>query len=145
MTDIVNALLFRGGEVLLARRSAHCKAYANLWSFPGGHVEAGESLPDALDREMTEEIGVRPVHTSLLRTLPDPLHPAITYHMFAVDDWSGGAPKLIGDEHSKLAWFTFALAATIPRLALKDYRVIFSDLASRSSAPRISVQRSSAL
>jgi 8-oxo-dGTP diphosphatase len=129
VSDIVNAILVRGGEVLLARRSAHRKSYANLWSFPGGHVEAGETLEQALDREMTEEIGVRPLRTALLRTLPDPSNPTITYHMFAVDAWSGGAPKLVGDEHSKLVWFTFALAATIPRLALKDYRVIFSELA----------------
>src|SRR5437667_5927330 len=55
MTDIVNGLLLRNGAVLLARRSAGRQAYPNRWSFPGGHVEAGESLDDALIRELREE------------------------------------------------------------------------------------------
>src|SRR5436309_1462601 len=61
MTDIVNGLLLRNGTVLLARRSAGRQAYPNRWSFPGGHVEAGESLDDALIRELREEIGVTPL------------------------------------------------------------------------------------
>jgi len=129
--DIVNAMLLRDGQVLLARRSGHRRSYPNRWSFPGGHVEAGETLEQALAREMSEEIGVRPVRAEILRVLPDPVHPAVSYHMFAVEDWGGGEPRLVGCEHSKLAWFTFALAATIPRLALKDYRVVFSDLAAQ--------------
>jgi len=131
MTDIVNAVLIRGGEVLLVRRSAQRTAYPKCWSFPGGHVEAGETLEQALAREMDEEIGVRPLRAAPLRLLPDPVHPVVSYHLFAVGDWSGGEPRLIGPEHSKLAWFTFAMAATIPRLALKDYRVVFSDLAAQ--------------
>lgn len=44
MRNIVNALLLREGKVLLARRSRHRKAYPDLWSFPGGHVEGDETL-----------------------------------------------------------------------------------------------------
>lgn len=131
MPDIVNAVLIRGGEVLLAKRAAGRTSYPNSWSFPGGHVRAGESLEEALSREMSEEIGVRPERASLLRTLTDPVRRDVTYHLFAVDAWSGGEPRLVGEEHSKLAWFTFGLAATIPRLALKDYRVVFGELAAR--------------
>lgn len=47
MSNIVNALLVREGTVLLARRSPRRAAYPGLWSFPGGHVEANETLDEA--------------------------------------------------------------------------------------------------
>lgn len=51
MRNIVNALFVRDGAVLLARRSPHRSTYAGLWSFPGGHVEPGEMLIEALALE----------------------------------------------------------------------------------------------
>lgn len=48
------------GRFLLARRlpEAHL---GGLWEFPGGVVEEGESPPDALRRELREELGVEVV------------------------------------------------------------------------------------
>src|SRR5260370_18080031 len=60
MRNIVNALLLRDGAVLLARRSSARKAYPNCWSFPGGHVEQGESLDEALIREIQHEVCLTP-------------------------------------------------------------------------------------
>ena len=87
MRHIVNALLLRNGtEILLARRAAHRKAYGGLWSFPGGHVEAGETLEDALVRETSEEIGVVPVIYTAVARIPDPnaLSDPAEYHMYVV-------------------------------------------------------------
>jgi ADP-ribose pyrophosphatase YjhB (NUDIX family) len=44
------------GQVILMRRGFD--PGAGLWTFPGGFVELGESVPDAARREATEEIGV---------------------------------------------------------------------------------------
>ena len=44
MRNIVNALLLHEDKILLARRSQHRKAYPDRWSFPGGHVETGETI-----------------------------------------------------------------------------------------------------
>lgn len=44
-------------QVLIARRSA-AQHQGNCWEFPGGKVEANESLAQALRREFAEELGV---------------------------------------------------------------------------------------
>jgi 8-oxo-dGTP diphosphatase len=45
------------GRVLVARRSAQ-QHQGGLWEFPGGKVEKGESVRDALHRELYEELGI---------------------------------------------------------------------------------------
>lgn len=46
------------GKVLIARRGAS-QHQGNLWEFPGGKVETGESPQAALGRELAEELGIR--------------------------------------------------------------------------------------
>ncbi|HEY0722336.1 MAG TPA: Nudix family hydrolase [Gammaproteobacteria bacterium] len=50
------------GRILIARRPDHLHQ-GGLWEFPGGKVEAGESVPAALARELQEEVGIR-VHSA---------------------------------------------------------------------------------
>ena len=53
----VGGLVFERGNVLLVRRGSHpAKGY---WSNPGGKVAHGESLIEAVEREMLEETGLR--------------------------------------------------------------------------------------
>jgi 8-oxo-dGTP diphosphatase len=129
---IVNALLVRNGCVLLARRAPHRKAYPDLWSFPGGHVEPGETLEQALIREAREEIAVTPVHFVARGTIADPNEVAdpATYHMFVVSAWAG-EPRLIGDEHTMLRWIGFDAAAKMADLAMEEYRPLLHGLADR--------------
>jgi 8-oxo-dGTP diphosphatase len=55
----VGALLVDGaGRLFLSRRGPLAKNERGLWEFPGGSVEFGEKLADALAREMREEYGV---------------------------------------------------------------------------------------
>src|ERR1700693_1436365 len=125
MRTIVNALFARDGMVLLARRSPNRSTYPGLWSFPGGHIEQGETLAEALLREVQEEVGVTPTTFSFLEVIADPNTAAddpATYHMHAVTLWGGGEPPLRGDEHTELCWFGPTVAITLSDLALEEYR-----------------------
>lgn len=55
---IVCATLVLSGRVLLVRHSGRGKADYGHWLLPAGRVERGESLEEALRREMKEEIGL---------------------------------------------------------------------------------------
>lgn len=128
MRRIVNALLVRNGAVLLAKRSPAKRAYPATWSFPGGHVEPGEALDDALVREVSEEVGLVPTCLRELGTIEEPnpaAYGAVTYHLYAVTAWDGGEPVLVGDEHTELRWCALEQAASIEGLAMAEYTGFF--------------------
>ncbi len=54
--DTVTIVVEKDGRFLLIRK-ARGRADAGDWAFPGGHVDEGESLLDAMKRETMEEIG----------------------------------------------------------------------------------------
>ena len=54
------------GRLFLSRRGQKAKNERGLWEFPGGSVEFGEKLADALQREMREEYGIEIVVGELL-------------------------------------------------------------------------------
>jgi 8-oxo-dGTP diphosphatase len=56
--EVAVGVVIRGdGRFLLTSRPAG-KVYAGYWEFPGGKVEAGETVVEALRRELHEEIGI---------------------------------------------------------------------------------------
>lgn len=58
--DIALAVIRREGRCFLQRRDPKGAVLPGLWEFPGGKVEAGESLEAALRRELLEEVGWAP-------------------------------------------------------------------------------------
>jgi mutator protein MutT len=55
--EVVAAVIRRDGKILITQRLDDVHL-ARLWEFPGGKVEAGESLEAALQREIREELGI---------------------------------------------------------------------------------------
>jgi mutator protein MutT len=57
MITVVAALIEQNGRMLICQRSRR-GSFPLSWEFPGGKVEPGETLPQALARELQEELGV---------------------------------------------------------------------------------------
>ena len=130
MLQVVNGLLLRDGQILMALRAPDRPRYPNTWSFPGGGVEDGETLEEALFRELNEEIGIVPVNYELLKrivTSEPESGQAITFHLFAIRNWKGEIDNL-GSEHAELRWVPVSKAGAFPNLALTDYLQIFEAL-----------------
>lgn len=58
MVVAVKGLLVREGRALIMRRSAGNHTAPGMWEFPGGKLEFGEAIRDALRREIAEETGL---------------------------------------------------------------------------------------
>ena len=90
IVEVVAAVLTRpDGEVLLASRPPG-KVYAGYWEFPGGKVEAGETLQAALARELTEELGIAVLRTERWITRVFAYdHATVRLNFFRVVEWQG--------------------------------------------------------
>ncbi len=55
--EVVAACIVREGQFLLCQRPEY-KARGLQWEFPGGKVEKGETQPEALKRELAEELSM---------------------------------------------------------------------------------------
>jgi mutator protein MutT len=96
---VVAAVIRRDGRYLICRRPAG-KRHGGLWEFPGGKLHGGESLEDAVRRELIEELRVEPRRVGdVLSRIPDRDSPfVITF----VDVEIAGDPR--STEHEALAW-----------------------------------------
>ena len=122
--QIVRALVVCDGPVLLCHRSAGRRVYADIWDFPGGHVEAGESPARALVREVREELGVsiaEPSGPELARFVTA----AFDMRVWLVRAWSGDLGNAAPEEHDKIGWFGVSGLAGL-RLAQDGYLALIT-------------------
>jgi mutator protein MutT len=96
------------GRVFLARRGAAARNEAGCWEFPGGTVEFGERLADALRREFREEYGMDIEVTALLG-VADHLLPDEGQHWVSVSyaaRHTGGRPTILEPAKcTDIGWF----------------------------------------
>jgi 8-oxo-dGTP diphosphatase len=124
------------GKILLGLRSPTKKVWPRHWDTIGGHVENGESLEEALIREVREETGVTPTRLWLIATVrerqPETYGDAL-HHIYAVTAWQGGEPSNICDEHTELKWFSIGEVRDLANIVDPDY-VSFAELAMADKA-----------
>lgn len=119
--DVAVGVLFeKDGAFLLTTRPPG-KVYAGYWEFPGGKLEPGETVAEALRRELSEELGVLIGAVSPWRTqLVDYPHAFVRLHFCKVHDWSGALQMREGQA---FAWQQLpvrvspVLPGTVPVLA----------------------------
>jgi 8-oxo-dGTP diphosphatase len=99
---VVAAVVRREGLILVTRRLPG-GPLGGLWEFPGGKVEAGESEPDALAREIREELGcdVR-VERELFRHDHDYPHVHVELVFYACTLAPGAMPRCLAV--AEIAW-----------------------------------------
>ncbi len=86
---------------LLTSRPAG-KVYAGYWEFPGGKLEAGETVDEALRRELHEEIGIDIGAVHAWREIEvDYPHARVRLHFCKVFDWTGDVQMR---EAQTMAW-----------------------------------------
>ena len=97
----VGVLMQSDGSFLLTSRPVG-KPYAGYWEFPGGKVEAGESIEEALHRELNEELGLTMGKAMAWKVeVVDYPHALVRLHFFKVTQWSG---ELQMREQQSFAW-----------------------------------------
>ena len=85
----MGVLVRRDGAFLLTSRPVG-KAYAGYWEFPGGKLEVGETVEQALRRELQEEIGITIGAAIPWRVeLVDYPHALVRLHFCKVFEWTG--------------------------------------------------------
>lgn len=116
----VGVLIDRDGNFLLTSRPAG-KVYAGYWEFPGGKLEAGETVEQALRRELHEELGITigAAHAWKIELMDYP-HARVRLHFCKVYEWQGAFEMREGQA---MAWQTLpvqvqpVLPGTVPVLA----------------------------
>ena len=121
LTEVAVGIVQRSdGQYLLTTRPQG-KAYAGYWEFPGGKLEAQESVVVALRRELQEEINITIADAEMVRTdVVDYPHALVRLHFCLITQWSG---EIQMREQQTFAWSDLPTAlspilpGTVPVLA----------------------------
>ena len=111
--QVAAGIIWREGRFLAAKRPEG-KARAGYWEFPGGKREKGESMEDALKRELREELGITVLSVTPWQVVsheyPDV---RVELHCMHVTEFHGEPSSRDGQE---LRWVTPAQAHALPFL-----------------------------
>jgi 8-oxo-dGTP diphosphatase len=89
-TEVAVGILIREDDALLLSTRPEGKPYAGYWEFPGGKLEAGETVVEALQRELHEELGITIDGAAVWKvTEHDYPHALVRLHWCKVRRWSG--------------------------------------------------------
>jgi 8-oxo-dGTP pyrophosphatase MutT (NUDIX family) len=142
--------VFRGDRILLLHRSPEA-SNPDLWDLPGGHVEIGESLPRAAQRETREETGLSVrienlFHVELVHAITKRGKPRVEVGVyFHCDAPASREPTIDPSEHVDYAWVKrseLAAYPTLPHLSQTVQAAFLTRPTSRSPRRGTSMRRS---
>ena len=129
--DVVAAVIERDGQILLAQRPGHADQ-AGMWEFAGGKVESGESQPQALMRELREELGIEAVVGQYIASHQREVSGRLIHlHAWHVPAYQG---ELNAYEHQNLVWCSPEEALHYP-LAPADIPLLQAFILLRAARP----------
>lgn len=100
--DVAVGVLIDGDGRFLLTSRPEGKVYAGYWEFPGGKLEAGETVAQALQRELHEELGVTVGSVQPWKVeVVDYPHARVRLHFCKVFAWSGDFEMR---EAQQMAW-----------------------------------------
>jgi 8-oxo-dGTP diphosphatase len=109
-------ILVRNGKILACQRRAD-QSHAGRWEFPGGKLEAGETLAACLRRELREELGIEAeIGAEVWRTQHAYAERTVALHFFRVATWRGAIANLV-----------FAAVRWVPARALRALDFLEAD------------------
>ena len=90
ITEVAVGVLLRQDDAFLLTSRPAGKVYAAYWEFPGGKLEAHESVEQALRRELHEELGIAIGAAQVWKTqMVDYPHALVRLHFCKVWQWQG--------------------------------------------------------
>jgi len=132
----VGALIFDAGRILLIERGQ--PPLIGYWSLPGGAVETGERLEDAIIREVWEETGLtvatESIATVFERVMPDAAG-VCEYHYVLIDFYCRilGGEMRAGSDSRSVAWI--GVDALNDLLMTEGTREVIQSCRNRPAAP----------
>ena len=125
---VLAAVIRRDGRVLICKRPSH-KRHGDLWEFPGGKVEAGETDLEAARRELDEELALHVTAVGPAAFVVADPGSEFVIEFLPVE--AAGEPKCL--EHSALVWAIDGELLTYD-LAPSDRRYVEHRLATSAAA-----------
>ena len=123
----VGAMVFDGaGRVFMAQRGPQAKNERGSWEFPGGTVEFGERLEEAIRREFREEYGMA-IDIGELLGISDHILPDERQHWVSptyIARHAGGEPRILEPQKcAAIGWFALdALPAPLSLVTVDGLR-----------------------
>ncbi|MEO8385242.1 MAG: Nudix family hydrolase [Betaproteobacteria bacterium] len=118
ITEVAVAIFIKpDGSFLLSSRPEG-KPYPGYWEFPGGKIEAGETVLQAMKRELMEELNVAitkatPWITFMMRYT----HATVRLHCWRVSEWHGEMRGMEGQQFEWQRLDALTVAPTLPGCA----------------------------
>ena len=110
LVQVAVGVLVRADNAFLLTSRPVGKVYAGYWEFPGGKLEAGETVAQALRRELQEEIGITLQDCTLWKTeCIDYPHALVQLNFCKVTQWTGELQML---ESQSFAWQQLPVSVT---------------------------------